>query len=692
MRFTQTQTSFNSGQLSRKLDGRIDIKEYKGGCRELSDMVTMKTGGVRKLPGDFILTEEASNFEFFYSETYVFSDGAAYRFQFTSTSAVPNYPITLKIYSADSATPLQTIATNISLSSSASTLSLTQYEDTIWIATSEGTHFIRGIKFTAGTFSLDDTFDITAHTNPYHWPMELQRGVTISMGGGLVSSRAATISAGNFSDYVAVGEIVTILGVTIFDGVKHIALNYYEVISMVGPNAVLSGYFSGFGVAFDILDARDYGEFYIPAWGSKNGHPKVLTSDDGRLIAGGSPGKPATIYGSLVNDPRHFNNVRQPYQNVTALTYFGEIVNTDPYIFTLATQRTAQIKFMDSNISLIIGTDERIYVASGGDGIIGPLNIQIRPFNSKPASHLYTAVDDGVLYITADNRRAVLFDYNVDNGSFVSREISVLSDDLYSDGLIDKLVYQEENGLVLMKRDHALAGINSSITALSITRETGITAHSVVTVPKPLQGMAYNPISNKLFLTYKYDNRAVYGLWDIKESLIANTSFLKVSQFLSNGTPLTTWTYDYGQPGDEICSIDAEGIVSFDTLDGSKQFTTAPTMTVTVGFCYSARVCPMPIEAGQQWGAAQMGVKRVDTVSTRFLSAFSYKIRELNSSFIEEQTLAQTSVSGVTPFTGTHEVKLSASPNREQVICVENDRPEPFVVLGMSFRGVSNDG
>ncbi len=708
MRFIQSQTSFRSGQLSRKLDGRIDIDEYKNGCVELSNMIPLKTGGAKRLPGDRFITEILQDFSFLKEEIYIFSDGKERLFRFYSTSVSAPYVIQLDIFNQDGAgnfaSPLITsIATGISFTDNESELSLAQYEDTVWVATSEGTHYLRGWAFNGTTFVLNDTFSNT--DNFYNWPLRLENNIQVTLTGArnnpggdrdaVISNKIGGIEA--WATYLAaVGEIVCLVGVTrsnVGDPFR-LATQYYRIKSFLGTGAVLTPFFDDpANPGFDLLENNTYGEVYFQAWNSIYGHPKILASDDGRLIAAATPTKPATLYASIVNDPTHFNNVRQLDETVKNITYFGSILNTDPYIFTLASQRTSNIQFISSNRELIIGTDEKMYVATGGDGIIGPLNIQIRPFFSSPASKIFTNVEEGLVYLSLDKSKLVHFYYNTDNGTFVSREVSILSDDLYADKNIDQLVYNALENVIFMKRKYDGFLLTTKLNALVIVKDTGILAHASFDVPKPVRSMTYNAVTGEFFFTYTYDGRSVFTKWNIEGEVLSNERYLRMSQQIIPGSPQTTWTYDVGEDGDDVCYVDNNGEVGYATLNASKQFTTSSAVdSLHVGFCYRSAVCPMPIEAGQQWGSAQMGAKRVDTVSIRFFGVYTFKIKELNSRYTEEQNLAQTTTLGVTPYTGVYEVKLSSSPQREQVICVENDRPEPFVVLAMSFRGLSNDG
>lgn len=56
-------TTFNSGELSPKVDARIDVEKYAGGCRILENFIPLKYGCVEKRPGTMFvadITEDAA--------------------------------------------------------------------------------------------------------------------------------------------------------------------------------------------------------------------------------------------------------------------------------------------------------------------------------------------------------------------------------------------------------------------------------------------------------------------------------------------------------------------------------------------------------------------------------------------------------------------------------------------------------
>lgn len=51
MTINEAIVSFNSGELSPKIDVRIDTEKYKAGCRRLENMIATKYGGAERRPG-----------------------------------------------------------------------------------------------------------------------------------------------------------------------------------------------------------------------------------------------------------------------------------------------------------------------------------------------------------------------------------------------------------------------------------------------------------------------------------------------------------------------------------------------------------------------------------------------------------------------------------------------------------------
>lgn len=101
-----------------------------------------------------------------------------------------------------------------------------------------------------------------------------------------------------------------------------------------------------------------------------------------------------------------------------------------------------------------------------------------------------------------------------------------------------------------------------------------------------------------------------------------------------------------------------------------------------------AQVSTMNIEAGQQWGTAQMGIKNIDTVGVRFYKTYSYQISATEKTWQTRIVADKLGYAG----TGRDDVKFDSSPKEDMKVHIRSAPYEPLTILGLNFRGVSNDG
>lgn len=80
-------SSFNAGELSRKIDGRTDLEIYKSGCRDLDNFLVLPQGGVERRAGTQFVALAGTNgssparmipFDFSSTTSYVVELGAGY--------------------------------------------------------------------------------------------------------------------------------------------------------------------------------------------------------------------------------------------------------------------------------------------------------------------------------------------------------------------------------------------------------------------------------------------------------------------------------------------------------------------------------------------------------------------------------------------------------------------------------------
>ncbi len=50
-------TSFNSGEMSPKIDARVDTEKYASGCKRLENFIPLKYGCVERRPGTIFVAD-----------------------------------------------------------------------------------------------------------------------------------------------------------------------------------------------------------------------------------------------------------------------------------------------------------------------------------------------------------------------------------------------------------------------------------------------------------------------------------------------------------------------------------------------------------------------------------------------------------------------------------------------------------
>jgi hypothetical protein len=123
------------------------------------------------------------------------------------------------------------------------------------------------------------------------------------------------------------------------------------------------------------------------------------------------------------------------------------------------------------------------------------------------------------------------------------------------------------------------------------------------------------------------------------------------------------------------------------TADGSATYDLGALYTnVAYGQTYSFHIATVPIEAGQQWGSAQLGLKRVDKAGIRVYDTRSFKLS--TDGYNSEEVILDDGEM----YTGTHQMEVTGNPEYEHVIHIQNDKAEGCFIASLALRGLSNDG
>jgi hypothetical protein len=474
MKYISTQTSFKSGRLSEKLTGRNDVPEYQNGLSIGKNGFVAKQGGAYKRFGIKNLTGLPTGWTDAQLKTYVVYEDKTVNLLMLDTGFMifdeDGNPITQytpwfgifdpqqfdtallenKIYVTHYSGLMKPIVIELVLLSPPVT---TATRVSMGFTGALGTNNITSVPmkdFNTSTALQMRLLGVSGSTHILessfpHFSLEMV-GEFVMIKGISYIQRAfgqtpeATLVTGAYliTNYISPTQ-VDVTGLVTVDygfGPPNGAGPYDVLTNWAFPDDSYTA-----PIAIDqTTGGAQVNSYWFPdwtqsAWNAREGWPKTVSVDEGRLIYGGTPLKPSTFYGSLIGDPSFFLDKRFA-QELNGLGYSGDIEDSDPYQFTIASDDDSAITFMQATSSFIIGTLRREYIVSGGGQTVSKKNISVRPHTAHGSSPLQTAVyDSNVFYIGTSGKQLFLLRYTEENGSFISKEISVLFDDILEDGV-----------------------------------------------------------------------------------------------------------------------------------------------------------------------------------------------------------------------------------------------------------------
>lgn len=749
MKFTTSQTSFKSGRLSSKLFNRVDTKQYHDGASALVGMRVLPEGGVERIPGSQLV--------------WVSGGVSGKHISFT----IKGNPVTCVIYPSGNEIRIKKLPFLYSGSTEEQILHLTTsfvnvYDfnfaclgNEIFIVHDSGTLPPVIVKFDPVTLSF-------VSVQPWEFVPALEWGKYPMAD---IGSTGASLK---IEDWDTVTET---LGVTstdpnIVDILQNSKVIYLEALarphnsSGYAISAAMSDFYYVWGNITDGVRLKPTTAFpstvegqiwcamrkgrmigaHIDTWSYNlwrpGNWPRTVAIHEGRVVFGGTPDAPMSIYGSKIGGNYFFNQLRRVETGTAEIAnppHSGSSLPTDPYVYTISSKEDSRITFLESTQALVIGTDRKEYIASGGDTILSSTSVSIHPHSangSVPQKSCSTG--ESVYYVSSKGKKLFRFKYNRENGSFVSQDISLLFSDLLEEDSIKQIEWASHlSSLMILMNSGKLYGITDGEQGeVLAVYDTGKTATQITYVAFT----SFPAFGNHLLLDrdgmggvapglhvyvpeYKdfgnssgvYADRIEYNLLTYLDSSL---TINRVDEFLwqlpdgtnidveeEPGIPIHTHMYPIGT---EVYLFDKTNFRYTKTVVGEPSiwpYYIAPyseevpdsveTPTVVIGVAPTpAIVATMPVEAGQQWGTAQMGIKNIDTLGIRHYLSYSYEVSSDGENW-DEVVVADSEGRATT---GRTQKKFTSSPDYDQIVYIRNTKPEPLTITGINMRGVSNDG
>jgi hypothetical protein len=486
------QTNFTAGELTPKLAGQVDFKKYNNGVEVLENMTVFPQGGATRRYGTKFIAEVKDSskitrlipFEFNIEQSYILEFGNQYIRFFKDNGQITN--ATKNITNITQANPaVVTVASH----------GYTNGTD-VWINSVGGMTQLNGRRFrianvTTNTFELSgvDSTSYTTYTSggtvasvyeiasPFTEsmlydiqftqsadvmyivqetlePRKLSRtghtSWTLStvefINGPYLDDNDTSTTFTSSTNTVGVGRTLTASSITgINDGVGFKSSDVGRLVRMVDGYGVITAFTSTtvvtWEIKLDIVTATATTDWALGAWSDDTGYPKTVSFFEQRLIFGGSTDFPQTIWASESGFYEQFDR--------------GDGDPADSFIYTIAANKVNTIRWLAPARDLIVGT-------AGGEFKVGrpsgeplqPDNVQITQqttyggYNAQPIQ-----IGNSVLFLQRQRKKIREFSYRFEDDAYQAQDMTLLSEHITGNGIIDVDYAQEPDSIYWAVRD-----------------------------------------------------------------------------------------------------------------------------------------------------------------------------------------------------------------------------------------------
>ena len=394
-------------------------------------------------------------------------------------------------------------------------------------------------------------------------------------------------------------------------------------------------------------------------WSATRGWPQSVTFHEGRLWFGGSPSRPSTLWGSVVNDFFNFDEGRARDDRLIDVTLDTDQVNS--------------IQGLISNRSLqIFTTGQEFYVPQSP---ITPENVSVVPqtnFGSKKVRPI--SVDGRTLYLQRTGKaiREFVQSENVTN-IYNSNSISLLASHI----VIDPVRMTASKGNTEIDANYAYF-VNSDGTLLIYNM---LGAENII-------GFSLWDISGFTFSDCAVVNDTLFTLVKKGSSsyIIRFMSSLVTDMCVKKATPVSgVFT---GLSHLEGMTVDIVGDGAFEgtaVVSGGQVTVDATKTTTEVGLRFTPLIETMPLNVQLQNGPNFAEPKKINRVSVDFFESLGIIVK--NS--IGQRARIADKVMGVDPFdnptpkTGRKDIWLLGWDNIATVT-ITQEEPVPMTILSIA--------
>jgi hypothetical protein len=650
-------STFTSGEISPRLEGRIDIEKYRSGLSDLTNMIVQPHGGLTRRPGteylgavkDSSVKTRLIPFQFKTSDTYILEFGDQYMRVFRNGLQVLTGSAK-SITAATKADPVVITSNSHGYSNG----------DEIYLDSVGGMTELNGRNYivansTTNTYSLQDLF-----------------------GNDIDSTNYTTYTSGGSTDEIY-QQATPYAAADIFDlrfaqsaDVMYFAHPSYAVRTLSRTNH------NAWTFAIPTIN-----ENTTPILTSTDNYPSVVTFFEQRLVFAATNNNPQTLWFSKSADYLNFHT--------------GTSAD-DALIYTIASNQVNSIRYLSATRVLTIGTSGGEYVlTTTNDGPITPTTTQIRKYSNYGSANIEPVqVADVTLFLQRGNRKVREFKYvgEVNTSGYQAPDITVLAEHI-TEGGIEGFAYQQEpeNIVWCIRADGTLLG-------LTYRREEAVVAwhkhviggefNSGQAVVESISTLPTDTGNDELYMIVKrtingQTMRYVEVMKDFDFGSDTTSAFFVDSGLVYAGSAVSGFSSLYHLEGDDV-SILANGASHPDKTVSSGAITLDFSATsAAIGYGYTSSMQTLRLESGSQDGTSQGKPKRIHGITMRLFETVGVEIGndsgEIDRVFFRDSSMAMDEA--VPLFTGDKDIEFQGGFDDDDRIYLQQTQPLPLTILAL---------
>ncbi len=721
-------TNFQAGELSPRLEGRIDLQKYSAGAQTLQNMLVFPQGGITRRPGTYYAGSSKSggkvrliNFEFSDDQAYVLEFGANYIRFFQDGAPLESGGSPVEVATTYSVTDIF----EINFVQSADVLYLVHKDHApAKLTRTTATSFtLTDIDFVDGPWLDENITDTTMYASA-----ATGTGITIIASDSVFTSD-------DVGRYIRFREILEIEhdewaanksytnGATVrYNGHVYEQVTGSTQTSGQTPPVHLSGtetygsidweylhdehghvritaYTSGTEVTADVHDDQ-YGNSKLPdssvgssnantrwslgAFGGLQKFPRAIAFYEERLYLAGTTGKPQTIFSSVTAD----------FENYTPGTEDDSAINV-----TIASDQVNVIKHMVPGRFLQIMTTSSEFTLSGGTGTtaVTPTNVNVlreTTFGSGDVRPLRAGASTIMIQKGGEKVKEVTF--SLDTDGLVGRDLTVLGEHLARGGLTD-MIWQQEPELVLwfVRGDGTLIGLsydpaNNTIGWHQHPLGGNGVVESITAIPSGTEDQVYLSVKRTIdgsVVRHIVFMKSIYFNQDVEDAFYVDSG-------TTYGGSATTSITGLDHLEGETVQILADGSTHADkTVSGGSITLDRSASKVHVGYSYNSLVETLRLEAGAEDGIAQGKIKRIHGITARFLDTVGAELgpdtNNLDRLPFRDSSMAMDTA--VPLFNGDKEIFFPSGYENDAQVVIRQSQPLPMTIVAVMRRSNTFD-